>query len=396
MNPAVRPESDVLIITDPDQDRYASPRLIGWWEQARLANAQVMVVGAGALGNEVLKNLALLGIGRVLIVDFDKVEVSNLGRAVLFRKADAGRPKVEVAVERMQRLNPDVRPRALFGDIVRDVGLGVFRRMDVVIGCLDNREARWAVNRACWQLGVPWIDGGLEVLNGTVKTFIPPEGACYECGLTEQDWQLMTLRYSCPGLKPEDIMQGRMPTTITSAAIIAGVQSQEALKLLHDLPITPGSGFLYDGLRAGALKVQLTRRADCLAHRMCAPIIELPGGARSLTLADLLRAAQQHLGPKASIELDREVITRLTCMHCGASEPVMRAYLKDQPIESACLQCGRPRYPELTHVIKSDMFGLDVILTAIGVPLLHILEARTDDQSVYLELTGDRDEVLNY
>lgn len=69
-----------LAITDPQRDRYHAARLIGWWDQQRLARARVLVVGAGALGNEVLKNLALLGVGRIYIVDFDQVEMSNLSR----------------------------------------------------------------------------------------------------------------------------------------------------------------------------------------------------------------------------------------------------------------------------------------------------------------------------
>ena len=80
-------DSDKLIIvTDPQTDRYASLRLINWWDQDRISMAHVMVVGAGALGNEVLKNLALLGVGYLLIVDFDHIEASNLTRSVLLMR----------------------------------------------------------------------------------------------------------------------------------------------------------------------------------------------------------------------------------------------------------------------------------------------------------------------
>ncbi|MDE2507058.1 MAG: ThiF family adenylyltransferase, partial [Planctomycetota bacterium] len=83
-----------------DHDRYGRLRLISWWRQDRLAASRVLVVGAGALGNEALKNLALVGVGAIHIVDFDVVEPSNLARSVFFRAADAGRPKAEVAAER--------------------------------------------------------------------------------------------------------------------------------------------------------------------------------------------------------------------------------------------------------------------------------------------------------
>ena len=104
--------SHELLIID-DDDRYSRLRLIGWWDQERLASARVLVVGAGALGNEVLKNLALVGIGTVLIVDFDEIEKSNLARSVLFRTSDCGRPKAEVAAESMREMNPDTNALAI-------------------------------------------------------------------------------------------------------------------------------------------------------------------------------------------------------------------------------------------------------------------------------------------
>src|SRR4051794_34828877 len=90
-------EPDLVI---DDADRYGRLRLIPWWRQERLAAAKVLVVGAGALGNEVLKNIALLGVGTTYLIDFDTVETSNLSRSVLFRHGDGGRPKAEVAAER--------------------------------------------------------------------------------------------------------------------------------------------------------------------------------------------------------------------------------------------------------------------------------------------------------
>ena len=229
--PERSPKEPLIEISDPEHDRYASLNLIDWWNQDRLRQAQVMVVGVGALGNEVLKNLALLGIGKLFIVDLDLIEASNLSRSILFRLEDAGRRKVDVAAEQIRHINPDVQVVTFHGDIRRDLGLGVFRRMDVVLGCLDNRAARLAVNRACYRVGTPWIDGALDILMGMVRVFVPPDSACYECTLTEQDYQLLNLHYSCPQIRPEDVTQGRMPTTPTSASIIGALQVQEALKL---------------------------------------------------------------------------------------------------------------------------------------------------------------------
>src|SRR5215472_7394542 len=99
------PSSPLII---DDADRYSRLRLISWWRQERLAAARVLVVGAGALGNEVIKNLALVGAGTVYVIDFDTVEPSNLSRSVLFRAEDGGQAKAVVAAWRARELNPDI------------------------------------------------------------------------------------------------------------------------------------------------------------------------------------------------------------------------------------------------------------------------------------------------
>ena len=163
--------SDTLVITDPDTDRYHTFGYISWWQQEVVRGATVLVVGAGALGNEVLKNLALMGAGKILVADFDTIEDSNLSRSVLFRESDRGRRKSEVAAERVKELNPDVNVQAWHGDVNYELGLGVFRHVDVVIGCLDNREARLSLNRFSWAIGKPWVDGAIQELMGIVRVF---------------------------------------------------------------------------------------------------------------------------------------------------------------------------------------------------------------------------------
>ena len=102
--------SDVLRVANAiADDRFSRFELIGWWEQERLAAAKVLLLGAGALGNEILKNLALLGVGRVYVADLDTVENSNLSRSVLFREQDCGRPKAEVVAERARDVYPEMQ-----------------------------------------------------------------------------------------------------------------------------------------------------------------------------------------------------------------------------------------------------------------------------------------------
>lgn len=217
---------------ETEENRYARHHLIDWWDQKRLSQARVMVVGAGAIGNEVIKNLALLGVGNLWVVDFDTVDVTNLTRSVLFRESDIGRSKAEVAVERARDINPQLSATALSCDLEYEIGAGVYRSMDVVIGCLDSLQARLALNRTCYQVGTPWINGGIEVTVAEVSLFQAGKGACFECSMSPSMWEQHHERFSCGGLRA-DVEEAKQPTTAVVASIVAGYMVNEAVALLH-------------------------------------------------------------------------------------------------------------------------------------------------------------------
>jgi len=378
-----------------DNDRYARLRLIPWWDQERLRRACVLVVGAGALGNEVLKNLALVGVGHLSVVDFDVVEAANLTRSVLFRARDRGRPKADVAAEAVRELNPDVTVTALPGNVLTSVGLGVFRDADVVIGCLDNREARLWVNRCCWKVSTPWIDGGIQELNGVVKVFTPPDSACYECGMTENDYRLINLRYSCPLLRQEDLAAGRVPTVPTIASLIGGLQTQEALKLIHGLPVPGGEAFVFNGAASQSYRTRFQRREDCLSHETYAAPIELPLQAGRHTAADLFAAVRPHLGDgDLQLSLDRDLVVSLACGRCDAVQRVLQPLSLVGLGRATCPQCGELSQPQIVHTVEPDHALAGERLASLGIPPYDIVRvANRDSEGVFL-LAGDRREVL--
>jgi molybdopterin/thiamine biosynthesis adenylyltransferase len=100
------------------EDRFSRFRLIGWWDQEKLRQARVLVIGAGALGNEILKNLALLGFANIVVVDLDTIEASNLSRSVLYRDSDIGRPKADAAADGVRNIFPDAKVHAITADAV--------------------------------------------------------------------------------------------------------------------------------------------------------------------------------------------------------------------------------------------------------------------------------------
>lgn len=384
-------DEPLITISDPDQDRYARLRLMEGYRQEVIAQARIMVVGAGALGNEVLKNLALLGAGRLLVVDFDTIEISNLTRSVLFRQEDTGRAKADVAAERVRQLNPDVKIVPLKGDIAHEVGLGVFRQMDLVLGCLDNRLARMALNRACWRVGHPWVDGALNVADGSVRVFVPPKGACYECLMTKQDYALTNLRYACP---PATIMEGVAITTPMSASIIGAMQVQEAVKLLHGQRVDSSQGVYYSAETLRLTHVTYPRRRDCPAHDHYEPIISLPHSAETLTVGQIVEIAQEHLEEKPFLVLPDQVVTYLYCPPCNRMEKVYRPLRQVVPRELLCPECGTARVYDAKSTITANDQTRDFSLAQLGIPPFDILDVRAGRKQVFLELAGDQARVL--
>ncbi|HEX7556109.1 MAG TPA: ThiF family adenylyltransferase [Leptolinea sp.] len=391
----VNPEKP-LQIPNLKTDRSATFQLISWWEREKVEQARVMVVGAGALGNEVIKNLALMGVGSILIVEFDTVELANLSRSVLFRETDSSRNKAEVAAARAKELNPNVKVQYLHGDISNQVGLGIFRRMDVIIGCLDNREARLAVNRFAYWVGKPWVDGAIQELYGLVRVFIPGQGACFECSLTEQARRDLAVRYSCPLLARENVLLGKVPTTPTIASIIGAMQAQEALKIIHGLPVEPGKVTHFNGLTNEMHTSAYTAREDCESHWSFGEITELPLSAGTTTLAEFTQIVKSDLGPETVVELDQELILSLTCPQCGTREDVLRPMSQVGFKAAHCPTCGILREIEMTHTITGQESFAHLSLAAAGIPPLHILRAFNSQEYKFYELTGDLKDALHF
>ena len=212
------------------ESAYHRQELITWWDQKALLSSRVLVVGAGALGNEIVKNLALVGVGNITIVDMDIIEHTNLARCVFFRRDDELKLKAEVLAREAAKMNSDVK--ADFYTVpVQDLGDGFLLNFDLILAGLDNREARVWLGAAAKRTGKVWIDAAIEGLMGKVQTFVP-DGPCYACTMGDKDWEALTKRLSCKLLGVEEMEGGHAPTNATTSSIIAGIQTQEAIKYL--------------------------------------------------------------------------------------------------------------------------------------------------------------------
>jgi adenylyltransferase/sulfurtransferase len=372
-----------------DADRYSPLRLISWWDQERLAASRVLVVGAGALGNEVMKNLALLGVGTTYLIDLDRIEASNLSRSVLFRSEDAGMPKAEVAARRAREINPEIVIIPIHGDVITEVGLGLFAEVDLVIGCLDNREARLWVNRQCWKVKTPWIDAGIQEIQGVVKIFIPPDSACYECAMTARDYQLLNLRYSCPLLRRDEIQSGKVPTAPTIASMMAALEVQEALKLLHGMPVSGGTALVYSGIGNQFYTTRLPFREDCLSHETYPAPVELSLGHGGL-VADLFAAAGAGMEGPLGLALDRELVVAVDCPRCGWKQEILRPRTGVRQREAICPACGEAGRPELCSTIDEGSPLASRPLMDVGIPAYDIVRVDGASGSQFFLLAGDR------
>ena len=174
------------------------------------------------------------------------------------------------------------------------------------------------------------------------------------------------------------------------------MQAQEALKLIHGMPVEAGKVTHFNGLTNEMHTSAYVPREDCESHWVYGEVIELPARAARTTLSEMLRLVRQDLGPDALIELDQELILSLTCPSCHTREEILRP-LKSVTFEAGhCPACGVLRETEMTHEIRGDENFLNRTLASIGVPPLHILRAHNSKEYRFYELTGDLEETIHF
>ena len=153
---------------------FARQQLIDGWDQDIVSKGCILIIGVGALGCEIAKDFALMGIGKLILVDLDTIETSNLSRQMLFRAGDEGKPKAEVAAKRLKEMNPYLEVDFYF-EKLQKLPMAVYEEADVVIAALDNFNARLDLNRICLRLSKPMIEGGTVGFEGHVQIVIPKD-----------------------------------------------------------------------------------------------------------------------------------------------------------------------------------------------------------------------------
>ncbi len=217
-------------MSEIDSDVFDRQKRVNGWNQELVSNARVLVVGAGALGNEVVKNLAQLGVGKITIVDYDVVVPANLNRCVYFSSQDAEQKalKAQVLAASASVQFPGVKTDAVLKK-VEELPSDFFGKHDFAFGCLDNLGARLHLNANCYG-AIPLIDGGTTGFMGKVQVVRSPS-SCVECAMSKRDYDLLWKKYSCTG-ELLDFLDPKMPALPTTTGIVAAIQANEFLKLL--------------------------------------------------------------------------------------------------------------------------------------------------------------------
>jgi len=218
--PAVAGGSEELSKKDLDKfSRQVMLEEIGYNGQLKLKNSKVCVVGTGGLGNPITTRLAAMGIGTLRIVDRDVIELSNLHRQTMFDEDDVGQVKVEVAAKKLKKLNSDCNIEALAVSVNDYTALEVIDGCDVVIDALDSVNARYALNKACVKLNIPFVTGAAVGVSGQIFTVLPKISACYFCMFPDLDEDTM----------PTCSIEGVHPSILS---IVGGIEVAEAVKII--------------------------------------------------------------------------------------------------------------------------------------------------------------------
>jgi adenylyltransferase/sulfurtransferase len=392
--------------------------LLSWFKTDKVKNAKVMVVGAGALGNEVLKNLALFGVGNIVIVDFDQIEYSNLTRSILFRPEDAdkGFYKAEIAAKRLKEINPTIHAQAICGDLATEVGLGIYRRMDVIVGCLDSLKARILLNRLCFRVGKIWIEGGIGDLEGQVTAYQLNKN-CYECSLSDEEnseasGNTYENRASCPQIAQGNSARGRVATTPVSASIIGAIQAQEAMKIIHSEELESGAFsslignmFHYEGKHTQAATFDFSsyQNAECISHEYWENIVEVEELSADNTIGEALQILKEKLGvADVTINLRNNKFVDYLSSRSDNKKYVAMIPESEIPnfidankdLEYLSIKDGG-LYQHAYENIDDEFPYPDLLLKQIGIAHLAILQTTTENGYEYVELTGDKKHFKN-
>lgn len=237
--------------------------VIGEEGQKKLETAKVTIIGCGALGSGIAEHLTRAGVGDLIIIDRDFVELDNLQRQHLFTESDVGEPKAVTAEEKLKSINSEIRIRGIIEDINQANGEKFVKGRDIILDGTDNLNVRYLINDACIKNSVPWIYGACVSVQGMTMNILP-KGPCFRCLLPQ---------IPAPGTLPTCDTVGIINTL---PSVISSIQSTEALKILVG-ELVDSHLLVVDVWEKDFRTVEVSQRKDCpCCVNHCYEFLETP------------------------------------------------------------------------------------------------------------------------
>ncbi|MFN0201013.1 MAG: ThiF family adenylyltransferase, partial [Bacteroidia bacterium] len=299
---------------------------------------------------------------------------------------------------------------------VWELGTGIYREMDIILGCLDNIETRIAVNRNCWLAERPWIDAGIKELGCRINFYQPPYAPCYECGVSRENLKLeMLQRYSCDNFKKKAQEEGKVATVQIASSLVAALQVQEVVKYLCGEKVEQGKQIYYQGKFHDFDINTISEKATCYTHTLSYPeIIEIPLGSHT-KLKDFLKfvSSNEFSGENATLDFAGDIMSfvkSVACRYCNNSIKIMRPNFQVDADETICPSCKDTgatfettdtQVESLKEIISQfnlEATSIDILemtLSEIGIPLLHIVAVHDELVNYkYYQLSGDKEVIF--
>jgi molybdopterin/thiamine biosynthesis adenylyltransferase len=306
----------------------------------RIGQTRVLVVGAGAGGNEVLKNLALMGFGHFTVVDFDPIESSNLSRTTLFSKEHIGQSKAAVAAEVLGKLSLHEAPHITSHNLrIQDLGKQVFLDNDIVISCVDTNDARAYLNEWCVRLGKPFLEMGFEKF--VIQVCFFPNAARGDACLREVIGygEFSGRRQSCSRLKLADTRLQHIPTIQVSSALAGAFVATEVILYLQGRSQLGNKLLQYSAEHHRCGVFDVPQSGKCLLHREGELALVEVGLDSTATVRALLEGTKAVTGEECMLRLPDEFIFSMGCEGCGKELSIGRLKADVYDKERWCATC---------------------------------------------------------
>lgn len=339
-------------------DRYQRHSLIDWFSQNDVKASSFAVIGCGAVGNEVAKNLALLGVGRIDLFDFDNIEIHNLTRSVLFREGDIGSGKAEVAGKRIKELDPSIDVEVFTGDFWNLLSFEQAMSYDCILCCVDNFEARIKLNQLCLLTRTNLINTGIDSKFSQIEIF-PFKSArhapCYECNLPESAYERMQNRYSCGWLKKVSFVEKKIPTTIITSSLTGSLAVANALNMIRENTEHDAKRILVNTFTGQSTISLIEQSGTCPA---CSSIQDHISIAKGSAIIETEFSSSQDV----NITTSDPILVSYRCVNCEPNEKDSTVvFERADKFDSTLIKCNKCGNDSVDITIK-DSFTINELM----------------------------------